>query len=153
MSDTRIILHPFKMGIRSILERHFSPDIVKRFWLEFEIHIYNADMNKAIQRQKRDNNLVLEVKYMNPDSTAEYICDVYSWESKARTEAHLLQFITDKFKAGKIGKDWELNGDKLVINPDIEKGTYATPDEPTAGNPNPTGRLHGRGKGNRKARG
>lgn len=109
----------FKKGIQGLLDKHFHPSIAKQFVLEYEAKIFNADNNKSIRAQLRDKNFVLEVRYKNNDITTEFICDVYSWESRERTEAHLLRYITDKYKAGKIGKDWVTDGKMLSRGGDV----------------------------------
>ncbi len=123
----RIITHPFREGIIGLLKKHFSDSIVDNFILTFEAETFNT-YSVNIRKQLKDGNLILEVRYRNPDGTTEYICDVYSWETQKRTEHHLLKFITDKVKAGKIGKTW--NYDKLgkkIISDDILLGKYETP--------------------------
>lgn len=125
-SDRKIILHPFKEGVYGILESHFAPPITKNFILEFEANMYNMDNNKNIQNQRREEKYVLEVRYKTGDDTSEYICDVYSWESKAMTEYRLLKFITDKVRDGKIGSDWSLDG--KGVSTDVKSGKYETKD-------------------------
>ena len=126
---TKILQHPFKMGVMSLIEKHFAPAIARRFLLEFEIDLMAVDASAALQRQKKDNNLVLEVRYRQPDGTTEYICDVSSWWSRRQTEAHLLRYITDKVKAMRIGLDWGLDGDKIGVSREITSGKYETNDE------------------------
>lgn len=120
-----IELHPFRRGVMRILEENFSPKIASKFLLEFEVNLYNDDTNKNIQNQKRDQNYVLEVRYKTGEGTSEYICDVYSWESRAKTEYRLLKYITDKVKDGKIGQDWVLDPGKGVSE-DISSGKHET---------------------------
>lgn len=125
-----ISLHPFKEGIYSILKQHFDDSIVKKFRLDFEIDVFNPNYAENVWKQKKDNNLILEVRYVKPDGTTEFICDVYSWESKAKTTAHLLRHITDKVKSGAIGKDWFEQNGKIAISEDIVAGKLETPDDP-----------------------
>lgn len=136
----KIYLHPFKEAIRAMLRYHFHEDIAKRFWLEFEVNIYN-DFSEPIWKQKRDQNLVLEVYYM-ANEAKEFICDLYSWESKAQVEHKLLQYITDKYKSGKIGQDWIMEGGEIRINPDILSGKHETPDDTTPRVERPKRRVH-----------
>jgi hypothetical protein len=62
------------------------------------------------------------------EGLSEYICDVYPWESKLRTEHHLLRYITDKVKAGKIGKDWveQTPGGRIGVSNIVLGGKYET---------------------------
>lgn len=119
-----IITHPFRAGVQGILEEHFDPSITKNFILNFEADVFSADASPHIWKQRKDNNFVMEVHYRNPDGTAEFICDVYSWESRPRTSAHLLRHITDKVKTGKIGFDWGEKDGKLSA----EVFKHETPD-------------------------
>jgi len=105
---THIWIHPFKEGVYGLLRKHFDDPIVKKFILEFEVNIYNPKEEESVWKQKKTNNLVLEVKYKTGEDTAEFICDLYSWETKAQTEARLLRAITEKVRAGVIGKDWSV---------------------------------------------
>lgn len=123
---SEIWLHPFKEGILSILRKHFDDSIVKRFILNFETEIYNPRESIHVWRQKKDNNLILEVRYRTGEVISEYICDVYSWESRKATEHHLLQYITDKVKAGKFGQDWIEMGSKLGVSDVIKSGKFET---------------------------
>jgi hypothetical protein len=125
---THIFVHPFKEGILGILNQYFSPSIVKNFKLDFEVDLYN-NLNPNIQRQKKDNNYKLEVSYKTGPDTAEYICDVFSWESKTQTELRLLQFITDKYKAKTIGKDWAEKDGRIMVGKEVLSGKHATKDE------------------------
>ena len=127
---TKIWLHPFKEGIYGLLRKHFAEPIVKDFILIFEKDIYHKD-NKNIWNQMKDNNLVLEVRYKSGYETSEYICDLYSWESKERTEAQLLARIRDAVKAGKIGKDWVAK-EGMISEGVIEK--HDTKDKQNTGN-------------------
>jgi len=125
VGETHIYLHPFKEGVRNLLRKHFSEEIVKRFLLEFEVSIYNPNFAENVWRQKKDGNLVLEVRYKTKRGS-EFICDLYSWESRAATEAKLLRYITDAYKAGKIGTDWQEKGGGIGVNREILSGEYAT---------------------------
>lgn len=108
MSNLTTYSHPFKQGIMGILEQHFATEIVARFNLAFEAETFKKTESPHIWRQVKDDKLVLEV-YYNTGATIEYVCDVYSWESRKKTEAHLLRYITDCIKAGKFGQNWEQN--------------------------------------------
>lgn len=108
MSGTKIYQHPFKEGILSILENHFPSVITKRFVLVFEEQLYNKAEVKSIWGQSKTGVLTLEVYYKEKDETSEFICEIFSWESKKDAEIKLLQAIRDKLKAGVIGKDWVL---------------------------------------------
>ncbi len=121
---SKIITHPFREGILGLLRHHFAESIVKNFVLSFEAETFSA-YSENIWRQLKDRNYILEVRYKKPDGATEYICDVYSWERKARTEAHLLRHITDKVKIGAIGKNWNWNGKR--VSTDIVSGKYETP--------------------------
>lgn len=120
-----ITLHPFKEGVRNLLRKHFGEEIVKNFLLEFEINIYNPKEAINIWNQKKDNNLIMEVRYKTTPETSEYICDLYSWETKAQTEVKLLKYITDKFKTGQIGKDWTEKEGRISAT--VTTGKYETP--------------------------
>lgn len=126
---SNIWLHPFKVGIYGILNHHFDESIVKNFILNFETEIYNPKESIHVWKQKKDNNLVMEVRYKTGPETSEYICDVYSWEARKRTEAHLLTYITDKVKAGKFGSDWVEKGSKLGVSEIIKSGKLQTKGE------------------------
>lgn len=123
---SEIWLHPFKEGVYSILRQHFDDSIIKNFVLNFETEIFNPRESIHVWKQKKDNNLVMEVRYRVGEGLTEYICDVVSWESKKRTEAHLLTYITDKVKAGKIGNDWVQVGSKLGVSEVIKSGDLET---------------------------
>lgn len=114
----------FKEAIQSLIEKHFAPSIAKKFQYEYEVNLYNLDRNKNLQQQMKDRNFILEVRYQTSDVTSQYICDVCSWWSKAYTEAHLLQYITDKVVKGKMGKDWVEKDGK--ISEDILSGKHQT---------------------------
>lgn len=120
---TRIYQHPFKDGIIQLLHHHFGDDIVKQFILRFETEAWSPKWNPNTWKQKKDNNLILEVHYRNPDETAEYICDVKSWWDRKFTEWHLLRHISDKVRVGKIGNDWQ------AVNGNITAGVYVTPQQ------------------------
>jgi hypothetical protein len=119
--------HPFKLGIKRILCKHFSPSIVSNFDLIFEVEKYVLDKVRTanLLKQMKDQNFVCEVYYKNPSGLLEFICDLFSWETEGRTEAHLLKMITDKFKTGKIGRDWM--EDKGMISKDVTSGKFETP--------------------------
>lgn len=118
--------HPFKEGVRMILKKNFGDEIANSFILTFEAEHISVLDSPHIFNQVKAGNLIMEVRYKNSDGTHEYICDLHSWFSPSQTEAKLLRFITDKFKAGKI-RDWgEANGriSKLAAT-----GKYETPDK------------------------
>lgn len=119
--------HPFKQGVMGILETHFAPDIASRFRLSFEHETFNKDASPHIHRQIKDNMFVMEV-YYDTGRSLEYVCDLYSWESKARTQAQLLRMITDKVKDGKFGQDWEEKDGR--ISKIVASGKLETPDDP-----------------------
>jgi hypothetical protein len=124
-----LLQHPFKEGILSILHQHFEDRIVKNFILVFEGQIYNKFSSKNIWQQLKDDCPVLEVRYKTSDETSEYICDVYPWASKKETEYRLLQYITDKAKTGKIGKDWVEHMGRIGISNVVLSGEYGTKGE------------------------
>lgn len=101
----RIFTHPLRDGVTLILEKHFAPSIVKNFKLIFEAQAF-AGQN--IKNQLKNDKLALEVYYQEGDST-EYICDVWSYMNTKQVEYHLLNRITDAWKAKKIGKNWDLD--------------------------------------------
>lgn len=116
---SRIIIHPLRDKVLTILKKHFSNDIVKRFRMDFEAEIFNKG-SINIWRQLKDNVHVLEVRYQTGHDTFEYICDVTTLMTSQQAEYWLLKCITDKYKEGKIRfADYK-------FNPDIEKGTYET---------------------------
>lgn len=114
----------FRKGVKSIIEEHFAPSIAKKFLLEYEANIYNADMNKNIQNQLKDKNFILEVRYVTSPYSTEYICDVCSWWPKKQVEYQLLRYITDKAVKGKIGKDWVEKNGKISL--DVLSGKHQT---------------------------
>lgn len=126
---SKIITHPFREGVLNLLKQHFSDDIIKNFILTFEAETFNTNYLEDVWRQKRNNEFVMEIRYRNPDESMEFICDVYSWDTRSYTEHLLLNRISDAFKAGKIGKDWMAQGEKIGINKGIISGMYETPDE------------------------
>jgi len=128
-----IIQHPFKEAVKNMLRIHFGDKIADSFRLSFEADHISTDASIAIAMQVKSGNMVLEVRYANPDNTQEFICDLYSWSTKREIEAKLLRYITDAYKEGKI-RDWvghdgyvEKSKAKL-INKDIISGKYETPD-------------------------
>lgn len=120
--------HPFKRGIKSILDQHFAPSIADRFDLILEVERYNLDPSrtKGLINQKNDDRFVCEVYYKNPSGLLEYITDVCSWWDRDQVEYVLLKFITDKAKTGAIGKDWDEKD--IRISQDIKSGKFETPD-------------------------
>lgn len=105
MSSITTYAHPFKQGVMNLLEQHFAPEIASRFKLSFEAETFNPKASIHVWNQVRDDKMVMEV-YYNTGTTLEYVCDLYSWESKARTESQLLRMITDRVKDGKFGLNW-----------------------------------------------
>lgn len=120
---TKIYTHPFRDGIKAMLENHFHPDVVDRFNLILERQLYQD--SKEVVDMFHNDKVILEVHYRNTDDTAEYICDLYGWDSKANTEKRLLTYITDAYKAGRIGKDWIEKGNR--IGKIISEAKYETP--------------------------
>lgn len=124
MSRIWLANHPMKGYVVQILKKYFSNKIVDRFMFMFEAELYD---NQNTFNQLRDDKLIMEVRYKNRD-TSEYICDVFSFMTKEQIEYKLLKYITDAYKAGKIGKDWVEQKGKLVSN-EILSGKHETPDE------------------------
>lgn len=101
-TNMKFYTHPLREGVTLILEKHFAPEIVQRFQLQFEA---NAFQGQHIMNQLRDDKVSLEI-YYDTGGTVEYICDVWSWMRPKEAEYHLLNRITDAAKAGKIGQHW-----------------------------------------------
>jgi hypothetical protein len=118
--------HPFKQGVRRILKQHFPDEIANRFKLVFETESYTDDV-LSIWKQKKTDTLIMQVFYDENDLST-YICDIFSWMSPKQSEYKLLRYITDKFKAGEIGKNWVFQ--KNSISKDFKSGKYETPLEP-----------------------
>lgn len=120
--------HPFKVGLRTILVKHFSLGIVKNFQFILEVEKFKADdkRGKHIKKQIDDQNFICEVYYQKESGIMVYITDIYSWWSKAQCEAALLRFITDKVRTGQIGEGWIDNGGQ--VSEDVRSGKYETPD-------------------------
>lgn len=114
MSAGRLIVHPMREGVRTILKKHFGEEIAKKFVLEFEGAIFNKD-NESIWRQLKSDKQVMEVRYENEPDLYEFVCDLYTWESPRLTELRLLQAVKDKWKQGKIGKDWQAKSGRISI--------------------------------------
>lgn len=121
-------VHPFKAAIAGLIDHHFDISIAKKFELVFELDKYNLDRNKSLQKQKQDDNPIMEVHYKLPSGILVYICDLYPWESKPATERRLLKGITDKVKTNQFGDDWEERNDGK-ISQIVKSGKYETPDE------------------------
>lgn len=117
----RIRDHPFIEAIQDILLSFLPEEIVKRFRIDLEVDVYNKEL-EPMRYQKENQKFVAEVRYREGEGL-EYICELYSWESKDATTVRLLQFITDKYKTKKIGKDWILHTDNT-----IQLGKYESPD-------------------------
>lgn len=105
----RVVEHPFKEGIKRILEQHFYSLVADKFVLVMEKQLYDTE---DVYKMLKNNLIVVEVHYQEGD-TKEFVCDLYGWESKKRTEARLLTGISDAFKAGKFGSDWKKKGKKI----------------------------------------
>lgn len=119
--------HPFKVAVRNMLEDHFAPDLSRRFVFEYEAKKYNMDNNQEIRKQVKDENFIMEVWYQQKDGlVSEFICDLYSWETKKQCEARLLRGITDKARVGKIGLDWGEKGGVIGISQDVLSGKHET---------------------------
>lgn len=118
--------HAFKKAIEALIRQHFTDSIAKNFEFIFEVDMFNKDANPNLQKQLKDNSLILEVRYKSSKDTVEYVCDVYSWESRAQTEYRLLQGITDKVRDGKLGKDWHEEGGRIGVSNEILSGKYET---------------------------
>lgn len=100
---TKIWEHPFKEGIRGIINQHFHPSIAKNFKLYMEGQLYQfKDVLDMTKKQK----IVVEVHYQDEGDTAEYLCDLRSWEDKKTTEIKLLRGIGDAVKGQRIGLNW-----------------------------------------------
>ena len=124
MSATNLVVpreHPFKEGVRQLLRQHFDESIVKRFSFALEVERFDTPNTR---NQLKDQRYILEVYYNQPSGLIEFICDLQSWISKEQTEYELLRHITDKVKAGTIGKDWVDKKDK--ISADIKSGKHET---------------------------
>lgn len=125
-SSKGLIVHPVRRGVIDILEKHFSPEIVKRFVMEFEGNFLSRDY-KDVWAQKKYNVHYLEIRYVLDSGLHEYVCDINTGMTKKRAEAHLLRMITDKVADGKFGADWiEENG---RISLDITSRKYETHEE------------------------
>lgn len=120
--------HPFKVGIRSIINDHFAPGIAKNFELILEIEQYVLDPKRTpnLINQKRDEKWVCEVYYRSSSGLLTYICDLASWQSRASCEATFLQHVTDKLKTHAIGSDWQEKD--IRVSQDILSGRHETPD-------------------------
>lgn len=134
-SERRIREHPFKEGVRSIIEDNFAPDISKNFLLVFEAETFKKD-EKSIFNQLRDDNLILQIFYKVSPVNHVFVCDVYSFETKPQTVYRILRYITDCIKADKFGSNW-IEGKDKKISEEIRSGKYETPsDEGSIGSPN-----------------
>lgn len=118
--------HPLKEGVLKILDTHFAPEIVKNFKLIFEAQSFQGE---NIYKQLKDEKLCLEVYYEDTDGT-NYVCDIWSWMDPKQAEVALLKGITDKWKDGKIGKNWNVYGTdaKGRISISVTSGEHETPD-------------------------
>lgn len=127
MSNITTYAHPFKQGVINLLGQHFAPEIVKNFKLAFESETFDKKIAQNILNQIRDDKLVMEV-YYTTDKSLEYVCDLFSWETKLNTELRLLRYITDAIRAGKFGSKWLQNNDGR-ISEGIVSGKHETPEE------------------------
>lgn len=128
----KIYTHPFREGVKELLRKHLAEKIVDRFDFIFETELYDKWEDKFIWAQEKQDQLILQVFYReitDKDENLEFICDVYSWESKSQTEKRLLRAITDKYKAGQIGLDWIESGSMINVSGEISSGKHETPDE------------------------
>lgn len=123
MSAIRLTYHPLREGVMNIIEKHFSPEIAKRFVMELEYNLHSRDY-KDIWNQGNNQSHVLDVRYKNPDGTVEFVTDISSQWNKKIAEAHLLRMITDKVKDGKIGHDWVEKDGRLST--EITSGEFET---------------------------
>jgi len=99
--------HPFKEGVKALINKHFASEIARNFMLIFEWEKYNPKISKNTWKQKKDNMPIMEVYYTMDSGLTQYICDLFPWDSKPKTEARLLRYITDKAKIGQLGADWD----------------------------------------------
>lgn len=124
MGINRLERHPFKEAVKTLLGQFFAPSIVKNFDLIFEAEKISKLDSKHIRNQITDDKLILEVYYVERGFNV-YICDLFTWMDRKQTEYKLLRYITDKFKAGQIGKDWiEKDGG---ISIEVTSGKFETP--------------------------
>lgn len=122
---SRIFTHPLRDGVTLILEKHFAPEIVKKFRMIFEAQVFTGE---NIAKQLRDDKVALEVYYEVDKKSTEFICDVWSWMNPKQAEVYLLKMITDAAKAGKIGEHW-IEGKDGLISEDVKSGKYETKEE------------------------
>jgi hypothetical protein len=126
MNRDTLMLHPFRKGVMLILDRHFAPNLAKRFSLNMEAFVYDKYADKSIYAQLKSDNHIMEVYYHNPDGTREFICDLQQNMRPQQCEVFLLRHITDKVKVGAIGRDWAEQGGRLAISKDILESKYET---------------------------
>lgn len=115
--------HAFKVWVDGIINKHFTPSIAKRFYGVFEVEKYHKGSTN-IARQLKDQKYIMEVYYTNPSGIHQYICDLFSEWPKEYIESQLLRYITDKFKNGEIGQDWQEKDGK--VDQGVLVGTYET---------------------------
>lgn len=120
----RLANHPFKQAVRVMLRQYFDDVIVSRFDLIFEAEKIAKLESKHIYNQVKDDNLILEVYYIE-NGISVYICDIFSWMDAKQTNFKLLRYITDKHKSGAIGKDWSEG--KGGISAEVTSGKHITP--------------------------
>jgi len=119
--NMKIFTHPLREGVTQILEKHFAPEIVAKFQLQFEANVFQG---QNILNQIKNDKVALEV-YYDTGKGAEFICDIWSWMKKAEAEFVLLKYITDAAKSGKIGSNWIERQDGR-ISEDVAEGKYET---------------------------
>lgn len=115
--------HPFKQALYQMLSSHFAPSVLNNFEFILEVELYTK-ANPNILRQMRDDKFICEVHYKE-NGLLQYICDVGSFWPKEAVEAHMLRYITDKFKQGVIGKDWS-EGRTGKVDKSVLSGKRAT---------------------------
>ena len=124
----RLANHPFKTAVRVMLRQYFDDNVIANFDLIFEAEKIAKLESKHIFKQLEDDKLIMEV-YYNENGINVYICDIFSWMDRKQTEYKLLRYITDKFKAGAIGKNWSEG--KGGISLEVTSGKHETPLDPT----------------------
>lgn len=106
----RLEKHPFKEAVKQLLRQHFSDEIVDNFSFVFEAELYGKN-TKSTRAQLKDDKLVLQVMYVNPDGLNEYVCDLYSWWDRKTVEYKLLTSIRQRYQDGLIFKHFEKGGE------------------------------------------
>lgn len=111
-----------------MLRQYFDDAVIANFDLIFEAEKIAKLESKHIYNQLQDDKLIMEVYYIE-NGLSVYICDIFSWMDRKQTEYKLLRYITDKFKAGTIGKNWSEG--KGGISLEVTSGKHETPLDPT----------------------